>query len=159
MADRSDKREYRVKVEGPGNSKAGIKSMDTGPGRKIKMRKDAASARQDVEFGEAMETNMNKFSRDLTKGRTIDEDWKNRTRYDGNKNLETGGDLTFIDKMYTPAVRMPDNPERGDVDTKINANFESGEDNTYFWNNGGERSIEQNRQKKRLDNNGKQGPK
>lgn len=140
MADRSGKREYRVK---PGNTggKADIKGMDVDPGKEIKTRKDAAAAKQDMEFGEAMEADMNGFSRDMERGRPADEGWKGRARYDGNKNLEIGQDLTFIDKMYNPVLKSPD---------KDNEDNEFGEDGTYLRNsNGDRRSIEQRRSKNR----------
>jgi hypothetical protein len=129
--------------------KRGMKPENTG--RRIE--KDAAS-KQDMEFGEAMEADMDRYSRDMASGRTADEKGRNNVGYDGNKNLETGQDLTFTDKMYTPVVKSPESAERGDENLKSdNRDIELGEDNTYFWNsNDDRRSIEQ-LQKKNKDNN------
>lgn len=140
MADDSDKREYRAKIEDPG--------------KKITTRKDAATAKQDMEFGEAMEADMKRYRRSMSGGAAVDEDWKNRPRFDGNKNLEAGQDLTFTDKMYTPVVKMPENAERGDTDTKSS---EAGEDNAYFWNSNDAGSIRQNRRNIK-NSTGRKGP-
>ncbi len=153
MSDSRDKREYRAKIENTGDDRAGIKGIDVDPGKEIKTRKDAASAKQDMEFGEAMESDMNRLSRDLVKGRTIDTDWKDRARSDGNRNIEAGEDINFTDIMLRPVIMRPENAERSDMDSKIDTSVEAGEDIAELLKNNDERSIEQKDQnKKNIDN-------
>lgn len=146
------KREYRVKIDNR-SSKADIKGMDIDPDTEIKTNKSADLAKQDMEFGEAMEADMDRYKHDLQTRGTVDEDWKNHLRFDGNKNLEAGQDLSFTDKMYTPAVKTPGTAKRNEDLNKDNRNIEFGDDNMYFWNsNDDRRSIEQNRQGRDKEN-------
>lgn len=85
-------------------------SMD--PGKEIVTNKSTERAKQDMEFGESMETDMNRYSREMA-GKAMDSAWKTGVRDDGNKNIgphvmeagqemHPGSGLTFVDKMYTP---------------------------------------------------------
>jgi hypothetical protein len=82
------------------------------PDKEINTNKSPERAKQDMEFGESMETDMNRYSREMA-GKAMDSSWMAGVRDDGNKNLgihdieagqdiKTGRDLEFADKMYSP---------------------------------------------------------
>lgn len=82
----------------------------TEAGREITTVKSPERAKQDMEFGESMEADMNRYSCEM-EGKAMDSSWKNGERDDGNRNLKNleagqeinpGRDLEFVDKMYTP---------------------------------------------------------
>lgn len=84
--------------------------LDAEPDKEITTNKSPGRARQDMEFGKSMEADMNRYSREMA-GKAMDSSWKNGVRDDGNRNLrthdveasgDTGRDLEFGDKMYTP---------------------------------------------------------
>jgi hypothetical protein len=83
--------------------------LDMDPDKSIVTNKSPGRAKQDMEFGESMETDMNRYSRDMA-GKAIDSSRKTGAGDDSGSNLTTeagqeiraGRDLSFGDKMYTP---------------------------------------------------------
>ncbi len=98
--------------------KKGRNRLGADPDKEISTVKSPKRARQDMEFGESMEADMKRYSREMA-GKAVDASWKNSVRDDGNKNLhahniETGREITanhdleFVDKMYSPDEKGKD---------------------------------------------------
>jgi hypothetical protein len=110
--------------------------MGNKPGNKGGKGKFDAEAAQDMKFAEAMERDMERFSRDSEDPRKIDEDWKNHERYDGNKNIardtEFGSgeemhvhtDAAFINRMYMPYLGSGVAPVSSVMDVRPDKNSE-----------------------------------
>lgn len=95
--------------------------------------KTDAEAAQDMKFGEAMEKDMERYSREAENPRRIDEDWKNHARYDGNRNLERAdaefgpegptSDAAFINRMYMPYLGSGASPLHSNIDPGKDSEF------------------------------------
>lgn len=124
-------------------------------GGKTGRGKTDAEAAKDMMFGNAMERDMERYSREAENPRRIDEDWKNHLRYDGNRNLITGGDsefadsiapgtdASFVDKMYMPYLGAGSSAERSAMNTKVDKTSEfSAEIGPGLRNRSGKRKKE-----------------
>ncbi len=105
--------------------------MGNKPGKRGRGKTDTESA-EDMRFGEAMERDMERFSKQIETPRDVDEEWKDRERYDGNNNLNGAGDerykvhtdAAFFNRMYMPYLGSGIAPVRSAADVRSDVNSE-----------------------------------